>query len=114
MLKSARLITMLCLSLMAVSVQAKVNMLALNDMSCAAWKASKDEPEQRATYTAWMLGFLTGYNYGEQKKQVSSMSSGTIENFTDRYCASNPTEKFSDAAFQMSDQFSGRNEPLKK
>ena len=114
MLKSARLIALFCIGLLAVPAQANINLLGLDDMSCKAWIESKNDADQRKIYVVWMRGFLTGYNYGEQGKQVSSISSGTIEQYANRYCASNPTGQFADAVFRLSDEFSGRNQPLKK
>ena len=108
-------ILMLCFALLAgVGQAAPLNILGVDDLTCAGWSKSKENLDQRSIYVVWMRGFLTGYNYGEQGKQVSSISSGTIEQYTNRYCASNQTGQFSDAVFRLSDQFSGRNQPLKK
>lgn len=90
------------------------NILGFDDMSCAAWSKSKDDPDQRAAFVVWVRGFLTGHNYALPKQQVSTISSGTIENHLNRYCASNPTGSFSDGAMRLSDQFSGRNQPIRK
>lgn len=115
MRKSVQLVALLCASLVLGAAQAApVKMLGFDDMSCMAWIASKDDADQRAIYLAWMRGVLTGHNYGQQSQQVSSVSSGTIEMFVDRYCKSNPKDSFSDAIFRLSDQFSGRNQPIKK
>jgi hypothetical protein len=62
----------------------------------------------------WVRGFLTGHNYGQPGQQVSSISSGTIELNIDGYCRQNPSGSFSDAAFRLSDRFSGRNQPIRK
>ncbi|WP_153144552.1 hypothetical protein [Dechloromonas sp. H13] len=105
----------LCAGLLAGSVQAApLNILGFDDMSCAAWIASKGDADQRNLYVVWIRGFLTGHNYGQQGQQVSSISSGTIEVNVNSYCAQHPTGLFSDAAFRLSDQFSGRNQPLRK
>jgi hypothetical protein len=115
MYKSVQLISLLCIGFFVGSVQAApVKMLGFDDMTCAAWFNSKNDGEQRASYLVWMRGVLTGHNYGQQKQQVSSVSSGTIEMFVDRYCKSNPKEDFSEAVFRLSDQFSGRNQPITK
>ena len=89
MRQSVQLIALLCGSLMLASAQAApVKMLGFDDMSCAAWNASKGDDEQRAVYLTWM--------------------------FVNTYCGSNPKGEFSDAVFRLSDQFSGRNQPIKK
>lgn len=96
------------------AVAAPVKTVGFDDMSCRAWVKSKDDGEQRKIYLAWIRGVLTGHNYANQSQQVSSMSTGTVENFVDRYCVEKPLGEFSDAALRMSDKFSGRNVPISK
>ena len=91
-----------------------VKLVGFDDMSCRAWVESKGDAERRKEYLAWISGVLTGHNYANQKQQVASVSSGTVENFVNRYCAEKPQGDFSDAAFRMSDSFSGRNEAITK
>lgn len=111
----ARLLLVLCAGLpVASTLAAPLNILGFDDMSCAAWNASKGDPDLRASYVVWVRGFLTGHNYGQQAQQVSSISSGTIELNINNYCKQNPNGSFSDAAFRLSDQFSGRNQPIRK
>lgn len=99
---------------LAVAPVAAQNMLGFDDMSCAAWNQSKNDTDQRAAYVIWARGFLSGHNYALPKQQVSTISSGTIENHINRYCTSNPNGTFSDGAMRLSDQFSGRNQPIRK
>ena len=96
------------------AIAAPVKIVGFDDMSCRAWVKSKDDAEQRKAYLAWIRGVLTGHNYANQSQQVSSMSTGTVENFVDRYCVEKPLGEFSDAALRMSDKFSGRNVPISK
>lgn len=113
--KSVQLIALLCATLLVGAAQATpIKMLGFDDMSCTAWINSKGDNEQRGTYLIWMRGVLTGHNYGQPSQQVSSISSGTIEMFVDRYCKLNPKDQFSEAVFRLSDQFSGRNQAIKK
>ena len=91
---------------------APVKTVGFDDMSCRAWVNSKDDAEQRKVYLAWIRGVLTGHNYARQSQQVSAISSGTVENYVDRYCVEKPLGEFSDAALRMSDKFSGRNEAI--
>ena len=93
---------------------APLNMLGLPDMSCPAWLKSKDDPDQRASYIVWLRGFLSGHNYALQGQQVASISSGTIEMYVNRYCSKNATGLVSDAGQRLSDEFSGRNQPIRK
>jgi hypothetical protein len=96
------------------ALAAPVKIVGFDDMSCRAWVKAKDDAEQRKGYLAWIRGVLTGHNYANQSQQVSSISSGTVENFVDRYCVEKPQGEFSDAALRMSDKFSGRNEAIVK
>jgi hypothetical protein len=96
----------------ATAVPLKV--VGFDDMSCRAWVQSKDDSEQRELYLTWMRGVLTGHNYARPGQQVSAISSGTIEQHVNRYCHENPTGRFDDAAFRLSDKFSGRNSAITK
>lgn len=100
--------------MVTASIAAPVKTVGFDDMSCRAWVKSKEDAEQRKIYLAWIRGMLTGHNYANQSQQVSAMSTGTVENFVDRYCVEKPQGDFSDAALRMSDRFSGRNEPITK
>ena len=103
--------TLLC-SFAASAAPLKV--VGFDDMSCRAWISSKDDAEQRKIYVAWIRGVLTGHNYANQRQQVSVISSGTVENFVNRYCHEKPKGDFGDAALRLSDNFSGRNEAITK
>ncbi len=98
----------------APAAAAPLRMVGFDDMSCRAWVQSKQDVDQRKLYVAWVRGVLTGHNYARQSQQVSVVSSGTVENFVDRYCADKPLGEFGDAALRMSDSFSGRNEIISK
>jgi hypothetical protein len=96
------------------SAAAGLNLLGFDDMSCAAWSKSKDDPESRNAYIVWVRGFLTGHNYALPSQQVSTISSGTVEMKMTQYCSRNPGGLFSDGALRMSDELSGRNQPVRK
>lgn len=93
---------------------AALNTLGFDDMSCRAWIQSKDDAERRALYIAWVRGLLTGHNYARPSQQVSTISSGTIEQHITRFCNDHPQGGFDTAAMRLSDQFSGRNVPITK
>lgn len=93
---------------------APVKLLLLDDMSCAAWARTAADPEQQQAYIDWVRGFLSGHNYAIQTRQVAVVSNGTIAQFVDRYCKTNPTGNVADAAMRMSDQYSGRNATITK
>ncbi|WP_428827676.1 hypothetical protein ACLIKD_06690 [Azonexus sp. IMCC34842] len=96
------------------SAQVPLKILGFDDMSCQAWTASKDDTDQRAIYLSWIRGLLTGHNYARPSQQVSTISSGTIDQYVSRYCREHPQGRFDDAAFRLSDQFSGRNSAITK
>lgn len=102
------------LSGMGEAAAAPLKTLGFDDMSCRAWSQSRDDAERRAVYVAWIRGLLTGHNYARPAQQVSTISSGTIENYVDRYCKDHPQGGFDEAALRLSDQFSGRNAPITK
>jgi len=113
--KLSLLVVALAAGLFAGSLPAApLNILGVDDLSCSAWNKSKENPEQRNIYIVWMRGVLTGHNYALQNQQVSSISSGTIESYVNGYCARSPNGLFSDAVFRLSDEFSGRNQPIRK
>lgn len=113
--KTSSLIVALGFVLLAGWAQAApLNILGIDDLSCAGWSKSKENPDQRNLYVVWMRGVLTGHNYAMQSQQVSSISSGTIESYVNGYCARNPNGLISDAVFRLSDDFSGRNQPIRK
>ena len=91
-----------------------IKIVGFEDMSCRAWSASKEDAEQRALYVAWVRGVLSGHNYANQSQQVSAISNGTVEQYVQRYCTEKPLGQFSEAAFRLSDQFSGRNSAITK
>ena len=108
-------IAVLCtIVLSGPSTAAGLNVLGFDDMSCAAWSKSKDDPDLRSAYIVWVRGFLTGHNYALPNQQLSSISKGTVEMKLNQYCSRNPTGQISDAAMRMSDELSGRNQPIKK
>lgn len=90
---------------------APLRVLGLDDMSCAAWKGKVDS-ELREPYIEWVRGFLSGHNYANQSMQVAEVSSGTVANFVDRYCAEHARATITEAAMRMSDQYSGRKSPI--
>lgn len=102
------------LSLPQDAAASKLKILAFDDNSCQAWKSSTDEPELRAAQVAWARGFLSGHNYANQKQQVTDVSAGTVERYIEQFCRKNPKGLFIDAAYQMSDDYSGRNAPIRK
>lgn len=93
---------------------APLKLLLLDDMSCAGWAKTSSDPDAQAAYVHWVRGFLSGHNYANQSAQVAVVSSGTIGQFVDRHCRSNPQSDVAEAAMRMSDQYSGRNAPIRK
>ncbi|WP_291990947.1 hypothetical protein [Candidatus Accumulibacter sp. ACC007] len=98
----------------ACAAEIPVKILGPDDLSCRAWTESRADADERALYVAWIRGVLTGHNYALRSQQVSTMSGGTIEKHATRYCNDNPRGDLSDAAFRLSDKFSGRNAAITK
>lgn len=94
------------------SAAPSLKMLELDDMRCAAWKATRSAPELREPYVQWVRGFLSGHNYAHQSAQVADVSRGTVEVFIDRFCSENAGKTVTEAAMRMSDRYSGRNAPI--
>lgn len=112
---SARFGMLFALLLLSVpATAAPLKIVGFDDMSCGAWVQSKDDAETRTSYLAWIRGVLTGHNYANQSQQVSAVSSGTVQNFVDRYCVEKPLGDFGTAALRMADTFSGRNQAITK
>jgi hypothetical protein len=112
-----RIVALLSGVLLGVTLSASaapVKVVGFDDMSCSAWKKSKDDAEQRQIYVAWARGVLTGHNYARQNEQVSIVSNATVENFIDQFCIEKPLGDFGEAALRMSDRFSGRNAAIAK
>lgn len=56
------------------------------------------QPEYRGLYEAWLLGYLTHYNYQNQKKLGSGFDNATLLSTATQYCEKNPLHDFSIAA----------------
>ena len=100
--------------LAAGEAQAQIRMLGFDDNSCQAWVRSKEDPERRREYVSWARGFLSGHNYANQKQAVSEVSRGTVEQAIERFCRDKPKADFTEAAYRMSDDYSGRSAPITK
>ena len=98
----------------AVATPQTVKLLGFEDGSCLAWANSKEDAEQRNQYVSWARGFLSGHNYANQSQQVTDVSRATVENFIENFCRGKPKAQFTEAAYRMSDQYSGRGKPINK
>lgn len=58
----------------------------------------RSQPEYRGLYEAWLLGYLTHYNYQNQKKLGSGFDNATLLSTATQYCEKNPLHDFSTAA----------------
>lgn len=112
--KRLSIATLLLAALSAGSDAAPLKVLGFDDSSCHAWIKSKDDPEQRREFVAWARGFLSGHNYANQGRQVTDVSSGTVEQYIDRFCREKPAAQFIEAPYRMSDEYSGRGAPITK
>lgn len=99
---------------LAQSAPPTSKVLGLSDMSCAAWVKTRNDSELRQPYLDWARGFLSGHNYAQPGSPVAVVSNGTIGVFVDRHCAEKPTSSVDVALMRMSDQYSGRNGPIRR
>lgn len=85
----------------AQDAQAPTNMLTPPDATCAAWVKSEDNRTVRAAYVYWFRGFISGYNWGNQARQVSLdklPNNAAVIASVDKFCRERPNELFSMAA----------------
>jgi hypothetical protein len=94
-------------ALLSVRAAGPVEPIALpsfNDTSCGAWAKSAGNNLERAQYTYWFRGFVSGYNFGRPDNQVGlgrMPDSDTLALYIDKYCRENPLRPFVSAAFYL-------------
>jgi hypothetical protein len=89
---------------LAQSTQRDIAVLSFEDTSCGAWERSNSEPPTRQVYLYWFRGFVSGYNYGSPRYQVSLQAMpdpDTLVLFIDKFCKEQPLRPFTSAAFQL-------------
>jgi hypothetical protein len=81
-----------------------VPVFSYDDTSCGAWVQSASDELGRAQYLSWFRGFVSGYNYGSEGKQVpleAMPNQETVALFIDKYCREHPLSPFIGAAFEL-------------
>lgn len=81
-----------------------INVRGFADMSCGAWASSSASPDVRASYVAWIVGFLSGFNFGNPHHQVGvgkQLSSETLALYVDKYCRDHPLGNIDGATFTL-------------
>jgi hypothetical protein len=81
-----------------------VPVLSFADTSCGAWTRSQRDRSMRQIYLYWFRGFVSGYNYGSETKQVplnAMPDQDTLSLYVDKYCREQPLRPFIGAAFQL-------------
>ena len=96
----------LCLLLLPLTSYSETknnfNMLIFDDNSCGAWVQSANDPNIRQVYTQWFRGFLSGYNYGDEKYSINSnINASTITLYIDKFCRENPLLNFPAASISL-------------
>jgi hypothetical protein len=69
-----------------------VAMFSFKD-SCGEWVASQDDPSTRNVYLFWFRGFVSGFNYGSNMREVpldAFPDNDTLALYIDKYCRENP------------------------
>ena len=73
-----------------------------DDSSCGAWTQSNNNPQLRHIYIQWFRGFLSGYNYGDEKYTINSkLNYDTISLYIDKFCRENPLRLFTSATIPL-------------
>ena len=103
----------LCLLLLPLTSYSETknifNMHVFDDNSCGAWVQSAEAPNTRQVYIQWFRGFLSGYNYGDEKYTVNTnINAATITLFIDKYCRENPLMHFTSASLQLTKELRTR------
>lgn len=87
------------LSLMACDASAST---VIGAGSCEQWLDAQNKPSERAIYTIWLNGYLSGANvmYGEMLDRdfIKNSDKISIVDWTDAYCQKYPKSKLDDSA----------------
>jgi hypothetical protein len=89
------------------SRQLNVAIFHFEDPSCGAWARSAKNEFARAQYLFWFRGFVSGYNYGDQRHQVpldKMPDLDTVALYIDKFCRENPLIPFKSAAVDLVDE----------
>jgi hypothetical protein len=71
---------------------------------CGAWAKSAGKDMERAQYSYWFRGFVSGYNFGNPDNQVRlerMPDPDTLVLYIDKHCREKPLERFDGAAFDL-------------
>ena len=104
-------IVALFVCLMSGSVHAEGPILyTFKDTSCGAWAKSAENKSQRIVYHAWIMGFISGYNWrspGMQAEAKGNFSAETVSLYLDKYCRENPLKSWINGAFELVKELRG-------
>jgi len=102
---------LLCISGVACAQGTPTHMLAFEDSSCSAWKASATDIDLRAAYLFWIRGYVSGYNAQQPKQQIYGAHFPNLDAlalYVDKYCHDHPFDPFVGAAPALIDDLNGR------
>lgn len=89
----------LAFSLMVSNANAST---VLGAISCEQWQASQNKPDDRAAYTTWLNGYLSGANfmYGDMVDRdfIKNSDKISIVDWTGVYCDKYPESMLQDSA----------------
>ena len=80
---------------------AQFAMHSFSKISCGQWTESQKEMWLRQTYIYWFRGFVSGYNFGSEKYEVTLgrlPDNPTVALYIDKFCRENPLRDFIEAA----------------
>lgn len=94
----------------AVAVEQPV--LGQGNISCSAWIERRQSDNASPSRTAWVLGFLTGFNQYGSKSQADDVSEGKsteeLMRWIDDYCRRHPGDNLHRASAAFIDAFRQR------
>jgi len=79
----------------------QVFIIGAGQASCGKWIESKNTHSLRHQGKEWVLGFISGYNWGKDEKQVMPTDGPAVIAFIDRYCKNNPLKPILYGAMEL-------------
>ena len=95
---------LVALPLAALAQDQQTNMFWRDDASCARWTKYKNNPGVREYYLYWILGFVSGHNFGTLSRQVKAGTfpeADDVYRYLDQYCQDNPKSSFMGGAIAL-------------
>jgi hypothetical protein len=76
--------------------------------SCGAWTASSADSSTRVQQQQWLVGFVSGYNWGSHEGENVTADIAGIVGWVDAYCSTHPLDAIVQAAARLVDELRTR------